>query len=256
MSNNSILRYNKDMANKYSVKLLRKKNIAKDTWLFAFSAKGRSASGTEELIKFIPGQYMTYALTLPNGKTDWRDFTITSFPGENELWLVTKIKKDPSGFKKILFGLPINSNISLEGPSGGFTIEKETKPLVFIAGGIGINVFYSIVKHVSNTKRKNKIFLLASFSTKEEIIFYDKLMEIASKNTNIKVIYTLTKPGLSWKGEKGRISQKLLKQFLPNISEKVFLIAGSQKFVDDMNLLLITLGIPQENIRIDYFTGY
>ena len=231
------------MAKEYTVKLLRKEKVAKNVWLFVFEKP--------EGYIFTPGQYHTFTLSLPNGKTDWRDMTITSSPIHNELWLVTKIREEPSLFKQMLLHLPIGSSIKLEGPSGGFTIREE-RPHVFLAGGIGVNVFHSILMDAAERDAQIPMILIASFRTKEDILFYEALRKIGNKKR--KIIYTLTKE--NWAGEKGRISEDLIKKCIQDVTAPIFMIAGGQEFVDAMNELLIRVGVSQENIRIDYFSGY
>lgn len=233
------------MAKQYKVKLLRKEKIANNTWLFVFEKP-------EEYI-FIPGQYQTFILKLPNGKIDWRDMTITSSPSHNELWMVTKVSENPSLFKKALFALSIGETVDLEGPNGGFIIRENKRPHVFLAGGIGVNVFHSMIRSVVENKLSTPITLLASFSKKEDIIFYEELKQL--ENEKIKVIYTLTKEK-NWDGEKGRITEKMIKKYTKDITNPIFMIAGSVEMVDDINNMLLSMNIPMESIKIDYFTGY
>lgn len=232
------------MAKKYKVKLLRKEKLAKDTWLFAFEKP--------EGYTFIPGQYQTFTLELPNGKTDWRDMTITSSPHHHELWLVTKIQKKPSLFKKILLDLSLGSFIQVEGPSGGFTVREQTKPHVFLAGGIGVTVFHSMLQNAAENDLDVPMKLLASFSKKEDIVYYEELKKLENKNR--KIIYTLTQD--NWEGEAGRITEELVKKYISDMQKPIFMIAGGQAFVDAMQELLVHLGVPADHIRIDYFTGY
>lgn len=231
------------MAKQYTVPLLRKEKLAKDTWLFAFQKP--------QGYVFTPGQYQTFTLNLPNGKTDWRDMTITSSPDHKELWLVTKIQKEHSEFKEQLLRLPIGSSIHLAGPNGGFTMREE-KPHVFLAGGIGINVFHSILMDGAKRNILLPITLIASFATQEDIIFHEDLKKI--ENEKRKIVYTLTKE--AWEGEKGRITQTMIQKYIPDWSNTIFMVAGGQAFVDAMNEMLLQMKIPQDNIRIDYFTGY
>lgn len=231
------------MVKKYQVKLLRKEKLARDTWLFAFE----KPSG----YIFVPGQYHTFTLSLPSGKTDWRDMTITSSPHHHELWLVTKISKNSSVFKRELNALPIGSAITLEGPSGGFTIRDE-KSHVFLSGGIGINVFHSILMDAAEKNSQIPMTLFASFSTKHDKLFYKELKKIENDKRNI--IFTLTKE--EWNGERGRISKELLQKYVSTLRGNIYMIAGGQEFVDAMNELLLQMRVPEENIRIDYFTGY
>lgn len=233
------------MAKQYKVKLLRKEKIANNTWLFVFEKP-------EEYL-FIPGQYQTFTLQLPNGKIDWRDMTITSPPSHNELWMVTKVSENPSLFKQALFALSIGETVDLEGPNGGFIIRENKRPHVFLAGGIGVNVFHSMIKNVVENKLSTPITLLASFSKKEDIIFYEELKQL--ENEKIKVIYTITKDDV-WKGEKGRITEEMIGKYVKDIKKSIYLIAGGVEMVDDINYMLLSMDVPIENIKIDYFTGY
>ncbi len=228
------------MAKEYRVKLLRKEKLAKDTWLFAYEKP-------EDYV-FIPGQYQSVTLALQNGKTDWRDFTIASNPTESELWTVTKITDKPSAFKKQLLELPIGSFVTLQGGSGGFVLDAEEKrSYVFIAGGIGITVFRSML--TDPKYKKVNVTLVASFSTKEHHIFQDELLKLAAEQKNKHVVYT-------YSNENGRISESFLKENLSGIPDSIFMIAGKQDFVDDMSTLLLGMEVLQGNIRIDYFSGY
>lgn len=223
------------MAKEYYAKLLRKEKIAKDTFLFALQKPHD--------FLFSSGQFQTTTLQMPSGKSDWRDFTIASNPGESELWIVTKITNTASLFKKTLLHVPIGSQILLEGAKGGFTLDKnEKRQHVFLAGGIGVTVFRSML-----TAKENKnldALLIASFSSKTEAIFQKELEMLGEK-----IIYHES-------GKKGRLSKEALQKYIPKIKEEIFLIAGGQDFVDAISAMLLQLQVPQENIRIDYFTGY
>lgn len=232
------------MAKNYEVKLVRKEQIAQDTWLFALE-KPKDYS-------FIPGQYQTVYLTLNNGQVDSRDMTIASSPNIKELWLVTKIEEKHKDFKDVLLKMSIGSSISIQGPSGGFAIREEEKPHVFLAGGIGITVFYSMLRNAKENDIKTPMTLLVSFSKKEDMLWFDELKNI--ENENRKIVYTLSQD--DWGKEKGRISESLIKKYVNDTNKPIFMIAGGQEFVDDMNDLLLAIKVPLENIRIDYFTGY
>lgn len=243
--------YDLPMASSCAVRLLHKEHIARDTWLFAFEKP-------KEFF-FKPGQYVTITLPLANGKTDSRDMSIASSPLQKELWIVTKKRSPASEFKKILLQQRAGSSIVIEGPAGGFILhEKDTLPKVFFSGGIGITPFYSMLKHASDKKIFMPLTLIASFSSQEEMIFFDELMAIANKNKNITVIYTISHPerSPSWSGEKGRISDKLIQKYIKNIQACNPMIAGSPAMVDDVNMMLLDIGVPLEKIRLDYFTGY
>ncbi len=217
----------------------KKEKIAQDSWQFWF------VKPEEFLLQ--AGQYITLFLHEDN-----RDFTVCmDLDNKNYFSIVTK--KGKSEFKKNLFSLQPNRVLQISEPLGGFVLNKNNKlPKVFLAGGIGITPFYSMI--YSNKNTSIPLTLFASFSKKENVIFYNELQNIQRENKNIRIIYTLSQE--KWDGEEGRISEKLVKKYVPNIQSTEFMIAGGEQMVYDTEKMLLQMKVPQEKIRVDIFTGY
>ena len=101
--------------------------------------------------------------------------------------------------------------------------------------------------------------LFVSFSTTEDLLFYDEFSETARNNSNIKIIYTITRPEESqgvWKGEVGRISEALIKKYVKDILKQTYYIAGPPKMVSAMEAIVKNMGIPEEKIFKENFVGY
>lgn len=184
---------------------------------------------------FYPGQYLDYELN-----KDTRAFTIAASPTENFLSLTTK--KGSSEFKKALLKLKIEDNITTSHPAGTFILD-ESSPAVFIAGGIGITPFRSMIKYTLDQKLKTKIKLIYSNSD-ENFIFKDEL-ETWQKQLNLNIIY--------------HNSTKLGELVLDSsfvTSEAIYYLAGPPKMVASFEKILLDLGVDQTNIRYDNFDGY
>lgn len=229
--------------------LVDKKEIAKDTWQFVFRRPKN--------FSFLPGQYTTMFFG-----TDNRDFTIASNPLDTKhFFIVTHSKylgqgkKEVSSFKKKLFNAKLHTKITFKKPSGGFTFnEKDTTEHILLAGGIGVNVFYSMITYAHGKKLKNPLNLFVSFSKRQNIIFQEELEKIVKTNKHIQVIYSLSQD--EWEGEKGRITTQLIQKYVPHFKKVKYLIAGGEGMVEDMQDILLKSGVKEENIRIDIFTGY
>ena len=100
----------------------------------------------EESIEWKAGQYGVYAIALEasDEKGDQRFFTIAAAPHEEHLQITTRITA--SSFKQALSLLHIGVSLELKRVGGSFTIEDATKNYAFIAGGIGITPFRSILR--------------------------------------------------------------------------------------------------------------
>ncbi|MEK7521459.1 MAG: FAD-dependent oxidoreductase [Patescibacteria group bacterium] len=246
----------------FKIKLLEKREEALNTKTFTFSRpKG---------FDYIAGQYVYLTLPyllFPDDRGDTRQFTLSSSPTEKNLSITVRMRQT-SGFKRSIEQSPVGTTISMHGPNGDFILENrastfKVEPQIFIAGGIGVTPFRSIVRYVTDKHINVPITLLCSNSTPEEIPFKKELDEIVKQNKNIKVIHTITKPENSrvkWKGLIGRISVEFLKKHILNSKYNIlhtsFFLCGPPKMVSAMEETLDKIGIDESRVHVEKFTGY
>ncbi len=209
----------------------------------------------ESKISFLPGQYFYYTLPKLNyddSRGATRHFTISSSPSEEYLELTTKIRPE-SGYKKTLAELPIGSTIEGEGPMGTFTLEGyEFATNIFIAGGIGITPFRSMVKEIMDKNLPTKINLIYSNSD-SDFIYKNELTEWSIQNRNLKI---------SWvdSSAEGHLDKDKLKKYLEKlgtgIDNSVFWITGPPNFVDALEESVTANNVSDEHIKTEKFTGY
>ncbi|KKU38554.1 MAG: Oxidoreductase, 2Fe-2S and FAD/NAD(P) binding domain protein [Candidatus Amesbacteria bacterium GW2011_GWA1_46_35] len=100
----------------------------------------------EQEMKYVPGQWF-YVKLDENLK---HHFTISSSPTENFLQFTTKYREE-SDYKKALWQKRAGDSLEINGPFGSFVLdEKDTSPRLFIAGGIGITPFRSMIKYATD----------------------------------------------------------------------------------------------------------
>lgn len=186
---------------------------------------------------FYPGQYLDYEL-----EKDTRAFTISTSPTEDFLMLTAK--KGPSEFKKALSKLKPGSEITTSHPVGTFILD-ESSPAVFIAGGIGITPFRSMIKYALDQKLKTPITLIYSNSD-DNFLFKQELDKWKQHLPKLNIIYHNST-------KNGRLTTLSPKPYPLN---PIYYLAGSHGFVDNMEKILIELGVDQSNIRYDRFDGY
>lgn len=217
----------------------------------------------EKPVNYLAGQYFYFTLpTLkypdPRGAT--RHFTLSSSPTEGNILRNTTRIRDESGYKKTLDELEIGSLIDGEGPNGEFILDENEKgSQVFLAGGIGITPFRSMIKYAADKGLNIPIHLIYSNSIPEEIAFKKELEEIVSKGSWFKLSMTVTKPEESkedWTGLTGRIDESLIKKLLTDIPNSTFWVCGPPPMVDAMEQTLGKLNISAGHVRSEKFTGY
>lgn len=237
----------------FKIPFIKKEKLTKDTYSFYFKR-------TEESRDFVAGQYFEIFLPIKNPDERGRDrvFTCASSPTEKDYYMITtRIIK--SSFKKELFKLKKGDLVRFNGPWDDLNFdEKEELPQIFMAGGIGVTPFHSILKYSIDKKLSLPMTLFASWKTKEEIVF-DKFFKDAEKKLdNFKYIPTITHPdnGKDWSGETGRISERLVKKYIPKVRNYRFRIAGPPALVKAMKELCVQMNVQKENIIAEDFEGY
>ena len=156
--------------------------------------------------------------------------------------------------------LKIGSIIEGEGPEGTFILdEKEPFPHVFLAGGIGITPFRSMIKYVADKNLNTQIHLIYSNSIPEEITFRNELENWAKSWPNLKLDMTITKPEKSiraWTELTGRIDENMIQKLVPDFNNCIFWICGPPDMVEAMEHTLGKLNISSGRVRSEKFTGY
>jgi ferredoxin-NADP reductase/Na+-translocating ferredoxin:NAD+ oxidoreductase RnfD subunit len=209
---------------------------------------------------FAPGQYMEWTLghDRPDSRGNRRYFTLASSPTENDLRLGVKFYRESSSFKQAMLALDQNTEIVAGHLAGDFVLPDDPRQkCVFIAGGIGITPFRSMVKYLLDTREPRPIVLFYATKTMHELVYQD-VFDQAQRELGIKTIYTVTDPGdlpRAWKGHVGRITAQLIRSEVPDYRECVYYISGPQTMVDAFKAVLRELGVKARHIKTDLFAG-
>lgn len=229
---------------------------AKDTYTYIFAG--------DHNFTYLPGQYIY--LTLPklnysDSRGATRHFTLSSSPTEKYIYSITTRIRKESGYKQTLFSLDNGAVLEAEGPNGDFVLDAQRKSnQVFLAGGIGITPFRSIIKYQIDNRFYTPIHLIYSNSTAEEITFKDELLSWA-KYDNFKLDLTVSHADSrsnKWNGLTGRIDGAMIKHLVADnlISKSTYWLCGPPPFVRAMEEILRKLPVKSSQIISEKFTGY
>jgi len=200
----------------------------------------------------LAGQYVF--ITLSDGPEKTKHFTLSSSPTEGFLEITKRLTGHP--FANALAGLSPGDKVSIIGPFGDFTFQGEYDKIGMLSGGIGITPLRSMIKYSIDEKLSASIIVLYSNSLESDIAFRDELEDIQREKPNIKIVETITRPGQDWKGVSGRINAEMVKKFIPDYLDRTFYTSGPQKMVDAMVSLMSELGVPEGQVKQEYFSGY
>src|SRR5258708_4138135 len=211
----------------YESALLGRTEVAEGTMAFQFEKP-------KDFV-FKAGQYIDLTLSgsqpgPSNGLT--HTFSIASSPFEKELVVTTRMRT--TAFKQAISILPIGSGVRIEGPMGSFSLHNNTaRPAVFLAGGIGIAPFLSMLFYAREEKLRHPIVLFYANRYLEDAAFIDALWKLESANPRFRFVPILTRAGTNngWKGKTGHISAELLLTQLGIVRGPIYYIAGPPTMV-------------------------
>lgn len=237
----------------YIVKLKSRCQVAEHTLAFQFEKP--------EGFTFKAGQSIDLTLINPSetdGEGNGRAFTIASAPDEGQLLVATRMRD--TAFKRMLGAMPIGSQVKLEGPFGNLVLHSDqNRAAVFLAGGIGITPFRSILVQAAREHVPHRLFLYYSNRRPEDAPFLEELEALKRKNLSCTFVPTMTdmsRSKRSWQGETGHIDRLMLLKHLKNVTSPIYYLAGPSGMVRAMHTVLNSMGVGYGDIRAEAFVGY
>ena len=200
------------------------------------------------------GQYMI--VTIKSGDTElMHPFSLSSSPTDSDFIEFTK-KLTASEYSTRLRAMKPGDWARIDGPYGNFTCECEYGKIVFLAGGIGITPFFSIMKYCTDYKLETNMVLIYGCRTEQDIAFKPQLDEMQAKNPNLRVIYVLNESNPTWTGKVGFVTADLIRQEVPDFEDRVFYACGPPVMVGAMQKLVTALGLPAEQLKTESLVGH
>ena len=239
--------------NGYSIRLTERRLVAEGTMAFYFDKPTQFV--------FTPGQFVDLTLPHPsetNAAGNTRAFSIASAPQESTLMVATRLRD--TAFKRELQRMPLGSTVQMEGPFGKLVLHADqTRPAVFLAGGIGITPFRSMVVQAAMQRSPHPMVLFYSNRRPEDAPFLDELQALQDRNPHYRFVGTMTEPAKSsrsWQGETGFLNAALLSRHLVNVEKPIYYVVGPPGMVGALRTMLKEARIEDSDIRTEKFSGY
>ncbi len=211
-----------------------------------------------QALSYIPGQYLYYTLddlAFPDDRGKQRHFTISSSPTEKGILMFTTRMRG-SGFKETLRHAGPGYELSCGTPMGQFVLPLDQGQHVFIAGGIGITPFRSMLRCSADQGNPLRATLFYFNHSESDIIFREELENIPGRLPTFKLVHVISRPEGGWKGEQGKLEEALLRKYQKDLTGTVFWLSGPPPMVSSYAEILTEMGISQKVIHIDRFVGY
>ncbi len=206
---------------------------------------------------YRPGQF--HFLTLWRGQrglpVEEHPFTISSSPAQDSF---ASTIKESGDFTATIGHTRPGDLVSLQGPYGRFTytLHPDHTHLVFIAGGIGITPFISMLRHMRDTQADIDILLIYANRTEADIVFRSELDQIAAGgHPRLKVTHVLSHADGQWKGETGYVDRGTIERVVTDdLPRRMYYVCGPPPMMTQVISALKNLGIPSHRIAYERFS--
>ena len=210
-------------------------------------------------VLFEAGQYLDWTMHVrsPDNRGNRRAFTIASAPSENELRLGVKFYAHASAFKQSLLALRPGDTIYASQLAGEFVLPKnQNEKLAFIAGGIGVTPFRSMIQHMIDADDKRSVVLLYGNNKTNEIAYSD-VFNRAERELGLRTVYVVAQDAQPDSNiHHGFIDATLIKREMPDFQDRIFYISGPRIMVVRFQKVLAELGVSKTRIKTDFFPGF
>lgn len=203
------------------------------------------------------GQHI--ALSLPD--QGWNDargltrtLTLASAPEDADLVVATRL--GGSAFKRAAQALAVGATAQISRPRGELILEEGVdRPVVCLAGGVGVTPFRAMIRHAALAGRPHRITLFYACRRPADAAFLDELRGFAEAGGRFRLVATVSEPTPEWRGETGPVSREMLARHLGDAPGAIYYLAGPPALTKALREILAGAGVAARDIRAEDFSG-
>ena len=201
---------------------------------------------------FAPGQFLPVRVRV-DGKPYVRCYSVSSSP-ETRGYLEISVRRQGVVSTMLHATLRTGASLVIGRPAGTFVYPAgDDRPIVLIAGGIGITPLLSMLRHAVASEPSRPITLLYSARAETDLAFLGELRLLAQRHPQVRIGLTLTRPAKATRCRTGRIDRAMVQQYVAHPAHSIFCICGPAQMIADATTLLRELGVPPGQIRSEHF---
>lgn len=202
---------------------------------------------------FEAGQFLTLRVQV-DGTPLARCYSISSPPAASG-YLEISIKRQGVVSNALHAIAKPGSLLSVRAPNGRFVYPADDRPLLLLAGGVGITPLMSMLRHAVLTEPSRRVTLLYAARTTADFAYRDELMSLARRHPHIRPFFVVSRePAHPSDVYPGRIDETLLRTVVPDLPQSIALMCGPAPMIEGLRELLAGLGVPGNQIRYEVFS--
>ena len=223
------------------------------------------------LPSFRPGQFLTLEVPLKNDdQPAIRCYSISSEPTEKRFYRITVRRIGSPGRERLGVKPGVVSNwlhdridrgnvLNIHAPSGTFHLSRtSTRPMVLIAGGVGITPMMSMLTWLTSVRSKRQVWLFYGVRNRADHAFRNNLKLLSEKNPNIRIVTFYSRATASCQRNRdfnidGHVTVDVIRSILKNNKAFEFYVCGPASMMKTVTRDLTAWGVPGEDIKFEAF---
>jgi len=127
--------------------------------------------------------------------------------------------------------------------------------MVWVAGGIGVTPFRSMIRELAQTKKKIDTHLFYCANTETDFAYKAEFEQLCHP-IGVCTSYVVAKPTSTWTGISGFLTREMIEKEVPDYLSRIFYFSGSPMMVENYVKLVKSMGVSKNQIKTDYFPGF
>jgi ferredoxin-NADP reductase len=194
-------------------------------------------------VEHLAGQHYVVRLTAEDGYTAQRSYSVASAPGDPHVELFVERLDDGEVSPYLADVVEPGDELEVRGPIGGWFVWDGTTPAFLVAGGTGVVPFVAMLRTAHDLGRTDLLRIAVSSRTLAELPYADELVDAGALIVLTRERYRIRPAGRITAGE-------LLPLWEPG---QTAYVCGSTSFAESASRILVDLGFPEADIRVERF---
>jgi ferredoxin-NADP reductase len=182
--------------------------------------------------------------------SEMHPFTISSSPTQEFISVTPKAVGD---FTATIGDTEPGDRAYIEAPYGVFSYLNHTGlELAFIAGGIGITPFMSMLRYMRDAGDQRDVVLIWGNKSEADIAFRDELDAIDAAMPSLRIVHVMSRQE-DFEGERGFITRELIERHVPDIRSRQVFLCGPPVMMRAVRPAVESIGVPKQRLHFERF---
>jgi nitric oxide dioxygenase len=215
------------------------------------------SADAQPLPVFQPGQYVSVAVDLADGRHQLRQYSLSDEPGIDS-WRISVKREDgadtPAGMVSnwLHQNVQVGSILQVSHPFGEFTPNTEDdEPIVLLSAGVGVTPMVSSLKRIAAVNPQRRVIFAHAARDASHHALRADVEALTAAMPNLSVVNFYEERGDAQEAIEGRMNVNLLPAW-PRDGANVWL-CGPHKFMQAQWLSLLHVGVPPARLHREVF---